>query len=171
MILRAIWWQKKKNSWHKKVLVWGLLAPPHKGIVQDSLIKVVNNSTNRYNTKSYECPWMTFKKYEARPSVSRRLMHLILMLLSVWFLQLLQLWVSNHHMNFECYLAVDRERKCQSLGVREVQPVWGFCADNYSINLGVLNINLENLGNVNVQLRTDPLLVKSGIPSANLRLI
>lgn len=98
-------------------------------------------------------------------------MHLILMLLSIWFLQLLQLWVSNHHMNFECYLAVDRERKCQSLGVREVQPVWGFCADNYSINLGVLNVNLENLGNVNVQLRTDPLLVKSGIPSANLRLI
>jgi len=70
-------------------------------------------------------------------------------------------------MTFECYF--------ESAGYVELEEAnpYGkdFALKHYSMNFLVLNINLENLSHVNVQRKTDPLVVKSGIPSAKLRLI
>ena len=73
--------------------------------------------------------------------------------------------------DLECYWAVDRE----SAGYMELEESnrydKDFALQNYSMNFLVLDINLENLSHVNVSLKTDPLLITSGSPSAKLRLI
>lgn len=46
-----------------------------------------------------------------------------------------------------------------------------FALKPYLMNFLAVNIHLENLSHVNVQLKKGPLIVKSGIPCAKLRLI